>query len=194
MHSPREEVAWNRLDGIDGWDWTKARIWRLLTDLPPDGDLDLPRLERAARDGDATLRRMRVELSGKWRAPLRRRRRDVPWTNNAAERAISGSKIRRKTVRGCKIEDWTLNGFGLTQWAWSGRDGLDMSDLVAAQLRAAGWGSCVPRNPPQNDPPFLGRLRHGDSPVLRMVLLYHMAGGVWRDGAARPRAHKWLEG
>ena len=51
-----------------------------------------------------------------------------------------------------------LNGFGLRRWAWSGRDGLDMSELVAAQLRAAGWGSRVLRNPPQNDQPFLGRL------------------------------------
>ena len=93
--------AWNRLDGIDGWDWVKARIWRLLTELPFDGDLDLPRLERAVRDGDATLRRMRVEPSGKWRAPLcRRRRGDVPRTNNAAERAIGRSEIRYKTVRG----------------------------------------------------------------------------------------------
>ena len=43
--------AWNRPDRIDGWDWTKARIWRRLTELPFDGDLELPRLERAARDG-----------------------------------------------------------------------------------------------------------------------------------------------
>ena len=43
--------AWNRLDWIDGWDWVKARIWRLLTDLPPDGDLELPRLERVVREG-----------------------------------------------------------------------------------------------------------------------------------------------
>ena len=123
--------AWNRLDWIDGWDWIKARIWRLLTELPFDGDLELPRLERAVRDDDATLRRMRVELSEKRRAPLCRRR-DVPWTNNAAERAIGRSKIRRKTVRGYKSEDWTLNGLGLKRWAWSGRDGLDMSELVAA--------------------------------------------------------------
>ena len=125
--------AWNRLDGIDGWDWVKARIWRLLTELPFDGDVELLRLERAVRDGDANLRRMRVELSGKWRALLcHRRRRDVPWTNNVTERAIGGSKIRYKTVRGYKSEDWMLNGFGLTQWAWSGRDGLELSELVAA--------------------------------------------------------------
>ena len=48
------------------------------------------------------------------------------------ERAIGRSKIRYKTVRGYKSEDGMLNGFGLTQWAWSGRDGLDMSELVAA--------------------------------------------------------------
>ena len=125
--------AWNRLDGIDVWDWVKARIWRLLTELPFDGDLELLRLERAVRDGDATLRRMRVELSGKWRALLcHRRRGDVPWTNNVTERAIGGSEIRYKTVRGYKSEDGMLNGFGLRRWAWSDRDGLDMSELVAA--------------------------------------------------------------
>ena len=124
--------AWNRLDGIDGWDWVKARIWRLLTELPFDGDLEFLRLERMVRDGDATLRRMRVELVGKWRALLCRRRGDVPWTNNVTERAIGRSKIRCKTVRGYKSEDGMLNGFGLTQWAWSGLDGLELSDLVAA--------------------------------------------------------------
>ena len=125
--------ARKRLDGIDGWDWVKARIWRLLTDLPPDGGLELLRLERAVRDGDAALRRLCVELSGKWRALLcHRRRRDVPRTNNVTERAIGRSKIRYKTVRGYKSEDGMLNGFGLTQWAWSGRDGLDVSELVAA--------------------------------------------------------------
>ena len=129
--------ARKRLDGIEGWDWVKARIWRRLTDLPPSGGLELLRLERAVRDGDAALRRLCVELSGKWRALLcHRRRRDVPRTNNAAERAIGRSKIRCKTVGGYKSEDWMLNGFGLTQRAWSGRDGLDMSDLVAAQRRA----------------------------------------------------------
>ena len=125
--------ARKRLDWIEGWDWVKARIWRLLTELPPDGGLELLRLERAVRDGDAALRRLCVELSGKWRALLcHRRRRDVPRTNNAAERAIGRSKIRHKTVRGYKSEDGMLNGFGLTQWAWSGRDGLDVSELVAA--------------------------------------------------------------
>ena len=67
--------ARNRLNEIKGWNRIKARIWRLLTELPFDGDLELLRLERAVRDGDATLRRMRVELSGKWRALLCHRRR-----------------------------------------------------------------------------------------------------------------------
>ena len=66
--------AWNRLDGIDGWDWVKARIWRLLTELPFDGDVELLRLERMVRDGDATLRRLCVELIRKCRALLRPRR------------------------------------------------------------------------------------------------------------------------
>ena len=151
--------ARKRLDGIEGWDWVEARIWRLLTDLPPDGGLELLRLERAVREGDAALRRLCVELSGKWRALLcHRRRRDVPRTNNVAERAIGRSKIRCKTVGGYKSEDGMLNGFGLTQWAWSGRDGLDMSDLVAALRRALRRGSCVLRNSPQNAQLFLGRL------------------------------------
>ena len=31
-----------------------------------------------------------------------------------------------------RSEDRTLNGFGVTQWAWSGRDGLELSEPVAA--------------------------------------------------------------
>ena len=57
---------------------------------------------------------------------------DVPRTNNVTERAIGRSKIRYKTVRGCESESELLNGFGLTQWAWSGADGLELSELVAA--------------------------------------------------------------
>ena len=59
-------------------------------------------MERLVRDvKDKNLRRPRVELSGKRRALLcHRRRGGVPWTNNAAERAIDRSKAKRKTVRG----------------------------------------------------------------------------------------------
>ena len=170
--------AWNRLDRIDGWNWIEARIWRLLTELPFDGDLELLRLERAVRDGDATLRRMRAELSGKWRAPLCRRRGNVPWTNSAAERAIGRSKIRYKTVRGYKSEDWMLNWFGLTRWAWSGRDGLDMSGAGRGVTSAAGWGSRVLRNPPRNDQPFLGRLRRRSALALRIIMWQYRGVGA----------------
>ena len=96
--------------------------------------MEILRLERMVRgDADQTLRRPRVDLSAKWRALLcRRRRGDVPRTNNATERAIGRSKIRSKTARGCKSETGLLNGFWLTQWAWSGADGLELSELVAA--------------------------------------------------------------
>ena len=132
--------VWNRLEKIAGWgwDWFKARIWRLLRELPANGGLDLLRLVRLVRNAeDQSRRRPRAELSGKRRALLcHRRRTDVHWANNAAERAIGGSKIRCKTVRGYKSELGLLNGFGLTQRAWSGSDGLELSELVAAQSPA----------------------------------------------------------
>ena len=49
--------AWNRLDGIDGWDWVKARIWRLLTDLPPDCDVELLRRGASASGARGSGRR-----------------------------------------------------------------------------------------------------------------------------------------
>ena len=50
---------------------------------------------------------------------------------------------------GRKSEGRMLNGFGLTQRAWNGRDGLDLSDLVAAQRRALRWGSAPPETRPK---------------------------------------------
>ena len=97
--------ARKRLDKIEGWDCAKARIWRLLTELPVDGGSEFLRLERAVRDGDSTFRRLCAELSGKRRAPsCHRRRRDVPGTNNVTERAISRSEIRYKTVKGARAK------------------------------------------------------------------------------------------
>ena len=49
-----------------------------------------------------------------------------------AEGATGGSKIRYRTVRGYKSESGLLSEFGLTQWAWSGEDGLELSELAAA--------------------------------------------------------------
>ena len=116
--------ARSRLGKIEGMDWFKDLIWRLLNELPPDGGLELLRLERLVRDAECqSLRRLRVDLSGKRRALLcDRRRGDVPWTNNMTERAMGRSKIRYKTVRGYKSESGLLNGFGLTRRAWSGSD------------------------------------------------------------------------
>ena len=114
--------ARNRFDRIDRRDWVNARIRRRLTELPFDVDLELPRLERAVRDGDATLRRLCVDLSEKWRAPLRRQRGGHPMDE---QRGGARDKIRRKTVMGYKSEDGILNGFGLRRWAWSGWDGLE---------------------------------------------------------------------
>ena len=60
--------VWSRLDKIDGMECFKARIWRLLKDLLPDGGIELLRLERLVRDaGNKSLRRPRLELSGKRR-------------------------------------------------------------------------------------------------------------------------------
>ena len=70
---------------------------------------------------------------------------DVPWTNNVTERAIGRSKIRYKTVRGYKSEDGMLNGFGLTQWAWSGRDGLGLSELGRGVTLRRSLGSSRPQ-------------------------------------------------
>ena len=65
---------------------------------------------------------------------------EMPQTNNCTERTIGRSKacaglrsgIRYKTARGYKSEEGMMNGLRLTQWIWSGRDGLDLDELVAA--------------------------------------------------------------
>ena len=54
--------ARSRLKKAEGWDWVKARIWRLLKELPANGGLELLRLERLVRsDENQSLRRPRVE-------------------------------------------------------------------------------------------------------------------------------------
>ena len=50
-----------RIDEIDGWDWHRARIWRLLTELSEGGGRELLRMERAVR-AEPKLRRLVVEL------------------------------------------------------------------------------------------------------------------------------------
>ena len=118
-------------------------------------------MERAVRDGDATLRRLRVDMSGKWRASLCRRR-DVPGTNNAAEWAISSGKIMHKTVSGCKSEDGMPNGFGLTRRAWSG-PGRTGDCRSRSRRGAVRWGELFP---PKTRPKMSKRLWDGwNSPL-----------------------------
>ena len=57
--------VWNRLAEIEGWDWYKARIWRLLSELGQDGGMELVEMERRVRR-EPKLRRLVVELSEKW--------------------------------------------------------------------------------------------------------------------------------
>ena len=127
----RKNVS-RRLREIEGWDWYKARIWLLLNELPEGGGGELMRMERKVRE-NAELRRLVVELSDKWRSLTGHKRvRGLPETNNGTERVIGRSKIRYKTVRGYKSIEGMMNGLRLTQWVWSGEDGLSMSELVAA--------------------------------------------------------------
>ena len=124
--------VWNRLREIEGWDWCKARIWRLLSELGQDGGKELVEMERWVRV-EPKLRRLVVELSEKWRSlTCHLRVRRMPQTNNCTEQTIGRSKIRYRTVRGYKSEEGMMNGLGLTQWVWSGRDGLDLGELIAA--------------------------------------------------------------
>ncbi len=122
----------NRLRGIDGWDWYKARIWCLMTELPQGGGRELVAMERRVRD-EPELRSLVVELCEKWRSlTCHRRVMGMPQTNNCTERTIGRSKVRYKTVRGYKSEDGMMNAMGLTQWVWSGQEGLDPGELMAA--------------------------------------------------------------
>ena len=127
----RKNVA-NRLKEIDGWDRYKSRIWLLMVELPEGGGREMLDMERRVR-AEPALRRLVVELCEKWRSLLCHRRvRGMPQTNNCTERAIGRSKVRYKTVRGYKSVDGMMNGLGLTQWVWSGEDGLDLGELIAA--------------------------------------------------------------
>ena len=123
-----EHQVCRRLDEIDGWDGFKAMIWRFLTELPEDGGRKLLRTEPSVRI-EPRLRRLVVELCEKWPSLLCHQRvAGMPQT----ERTIGRSKIRYKTVRGYKSEEGMMNGLGLTQWVWSGQEGLDLSELIAA--------------------------------------------------------------
>ena len=124
--------VWNRLREIGGWGWYKSRIWLLMTELPRGGGRELLDMEHRVRT-HSKLHRLVVELCDKWRSlTCHQRVRGIPQTNNCTERTIGRSKIRYKTVRGYKSEDGMMNGLGLTQWVWSGQEGLDLGELIAA--------------------------------------------------------------
>ena len=121
-----------RLHEIEGWEWHKAQIWRLLMELDDAGGRELLLMERTVSEDDK-MRRLVVELCSKWRSLVCHKRvSGMPRTNNVTERVIGMSKVRYRTVRGYKSIYGMLNGLGLTQWVWSGRDGLCMGELVAA--------------------------------------------------------------
>ena len=87
----------------------------------------------AYSEGDDKMRRLVVDLCSKWRSLVCHKRvSGMPRTNNVTERVIGRSKVRYKTVRGYKSIYGMLNGLGLTQWVWSGMDGLCIGELVAA--------------------------------------------------------------
>ena len=71
-------------------------------------------LARAVRDGDATLRRMRVDLSEKWRALLCRRRRG----GRPMDEQRGGARDKKK-------QDNAQDGQGVqerrrnTEWVWA---------------------------------------------------------------------------
>ena len=89
-------------------------------------------MEQAVR-AEPKLRRLVVELCGKWPILLCHQRvGGMAQTNNCTETTIGRSKIRYKTVRGYKSMEGMMNGLGLTQWVWSGREGLDLGESVAA--------------------------------------------------------------
>ena len=127
----RKNVS-RRLQEIEGWDYYKTVIWRLLTELSEDGGRRLLKMERRVR-AEPKLRRLAVELSEKWSSLLCHKRvRGMPQTNRCTERTIGRSKIRYKTLRGYKSEDGMMNGLSLTQWVWSGQEGLNLGELIVA--------------------------------------------------------------
>ena len=88
-------------------------------------------MEREVREEPA-LRRLAVDLCGKWRSLLcHKRMRRLCYTNNVTERVIGRSKIRHKMIRGCKSVEGMMNGLWLTQRVW-GDSALDMGKPLVA--------------------------------------------------------------
>ena len=107
-------------------------LYMELMELDDAGGRELLQMERTVSEDDK-MRRLVVDLCSKWRSLVCHNRvSGMRRTNNGRERVIGRSKVRYKTVRGYKSIYGMLNGLGLTQWVWSGRDGLCIGELVAA--------------------------------------------------------------
>lgn len=95
------------------WLWVLEEIRQLIEVLPPDGSKHLYTLwkqlpgRRSKPDQPRTplerLRDLLLRLSESWQAYCTfQSEPEVPWTNNATERAIGRMKMRARTVRGYK--------------------------------------------------------------------------------------------
>lgn len=121
----------NRLKKVEGWEQEKARIQRLVRELPPEGGVELLRLERRV-GRSPPLRRLVVDLLQRWPSLVcYRRRAEVPATNNRTEQAIGKSKVRFKTVRGFKSLSGVAAAVALTQWLYSGAAHHNLAELAA---------------------------------------------------------------
>ena len=84
--------VWNQLREIDGWDWCRSRIWRLMTELSKGDGRELLDMEPRVR-GQPKLHRLVVELCDKWQSlTCHQRVIGIPQTNNCTERTIGRSK------------------------------------------------------------------------------------------------------
>jgi transposase-like protein len=101
--------------------WMMDEIEQLIEFLPPQGDKRLYALwkqlgiRRSARNKPFTaleqLRALLWRLSQAWQSYCTfQHEPDVPWTNNATERAIGRMKMRARTVRGYKTWPGMHNG------------------------------------------------------------------------------------
>jgi len=97
----------------EDWQWVLDEIWRLLSELPPEGSRRLFELwkqipeRRSGRDGPLSpldqLRLLLIRLSEHWPSyRLFDWQKGVPWTNNGTEQVIGKMKMRSRTVRGYK--------------------------------------------------------------------------------------------
>ena len=120
----------NRLKKVDGWKEDKARIQRVVRELPSEGGAELLRLERRVVRSPP-LRRLVVDLLQRWPALIcHQGTADVPATNNRTEQAIGKSKVRFKTVRGFKSLLGAAAGVALTQWLYSGAEPHNLTELA----------------------------------------------------------------